>query len=162
MGKFDSRWRFDPNLRFLTTPYLQNIEFGKIHKFESCCKFCSNLRVLTTLVLWTTYKIFHIQGDSHFLILPNFMVRSTRVVKNLKSKQNFQRDWNLLTFFMFCWTQVVKNIKFESNFQRNWNSLILANFIVHRTEVVKNLKLEQNLQRDSKLIIFFKFAGPGW
>ena len=59
------------------------------------------------------------------------MFRMTRVVKNLKFEQNFQRDsyFLILQNFVFCGTWVVKNLKFEQNFQRDSNFLILPIFL---------------------------------
>ena len=54
---------------------------------------------------------------------------------------------------MFRMTRVVKNLKFEQNFQRDSNFLILPNFVFYRTGVVKNLKFEQNFQGDSNFLI---------
>ena len=39
-----------------------------------------------------------------------------------------------------CKTRVVKNLRFEQNFQRDSNFLILPNFMFRRTGYVQNLK----------------------
>ena len=108
------------NLRFLTIPVFKKTGMVKNLKFKDF--------------------FFKKKKFSKFLILLNFIIRRTEVIKNLKFEPNFQHASNILILpnFIIRRTGVIKNHKFEPHFQHDSNILILPNFIVYSTRVIKN------------------------
>ena len=98
----------------------------------------------------------------NFWILPNFILRMSRVVKNVCFKPNFQHDSKFLDFTKFHPLQVFylssQKVVLSQIFSATQNVWILPNFSLPRSRVVKITILSQILNKIENFLILPKFA----